>query len=166
MKKYVKSDDIFSLVTPTEDFNYNIIVTNEGTGSSTGTTTVRDILPTPVLLQTGKMPSGNGWDCSASVGANIICTTTDAVKAHQVYNTITIPARVTSLAFRPESYVNYAYVSNPFETLGKRCRTDGAIPNPALGGANGQTPGAVCDEDLKNADPATINTASPTGFDL
>lgn len=29
VKKYVKSDDIFSLVAPTEDFNYNIIVTNE-----------------------------------------------------------------------------------------------------------------------------------------
>ena len=112
------------------------------------------------------MPSGNGWDCSASAGSNILCTTSIPVSAHQLYNTITIPARVTSLTFRHESYVNYAYVSNPFEPIGKRCRTDGAIPNPALGGANGQTPSAVCDEDLKNADSATINTASPTRFDL
>ncbi len=112
------------------------------------------------------MPSGNGWDCRASAGANIICTTTDIVQAHQVYNTITVPARVTNLTFRPESYVNVAYVSNPFEIVGKRCRRDGAMPNPALGGTNGQTPGAVCDEDLRNADSATINTASPTGFDL
>ena len=29
LKKYVKSNDIFSVVAPTEDFNYNIIVTNE-----------------------------------------------------------------------------------------------------------------------------------------
>ncbi len=133
LKKYVKSDDNFSSVNPTEDFNYNIIVTNEGIGVSSGLTTVRDILPAPVVLQTGKVPSGNGWDCSTSVGANITCTTSTSVTAHQVFNTITVPARVTNLTNRAQAYVNYAYVSNPNEAVGKRCRTDGALPDPSLG---------------------------------
>jgi uncharacterized repeat protein (TIGR01451 family) len=168
VKKYVKSDDIFARVNPTEDFDYNIIVTNNGTGSSTGATVVRDILPEPVVLQSGKLPSGNGWTCveNGNIRREFTCTYNGAIAAKQVYPTITVPARVTNLTYRPAAYVNYAYVYNPYEAIGKRCRSDGGMPNPVLGGDNGQTPKDVCNEDVRNFDPATVSPPNPNGFDL
>ena len=166
VKKYVKGDDIFAPIASSEDYNYNIIVTNNGTGSSTGTTTVRDILPAPITLQPGLVPTGNGWTCVRAGDRDFTCTTTASVTANQVYNTITIPARVTGIAYRPSAYTNVAYVSNPYEVIGKRCRTDGSIPDPALAGANGENPALVCNEDIRNSDAATVNPPNPAGFDL
>lgn len=166
VQKKVKSDDVFARVNPTEDFDYTIIVTNNGTGSSTGATIVRDILPSPVILQAGKVPSGNGWTCTRASDRDFTCTYTGSIADDSTYPTITVPARVTDLAYRPEAYVNYAYVYNPYEKIGKRCRTDGGMPDPTLGGTNGQTPQNVCNEDVRNFDPATISTANPNGFDL
>ncbi len=73
---------------------------------------------------------------------------------------------MTNIVYRASAYVNVAYVSNPYEVIGKRCRTDGSIPDPALAGANGENPSLVCNEDIRNSDPATVNPPSPTGFDL
>ena len=61
IKKYAKSEDVFASVDNTENFNYTIVVRNNGTGAVTGTTTVRDNLPPSVLLRA--TPSGNGWNC-------------------------------------------------------------------------------------------------------
>lgn len=166
LKKYVKGDDVFAGVSGSEKYDYNIIVTNNGTGSTTGLTTVRDRLPAPITLQSGKRPSGNGWDCSSSAGADIICTTTAIVPAHQVFETITVPVDANGLTYRREAYVNYAYVYNPEESTLHQCRRDGGMPDPSLGGANGTSPTSVCDLDSDNFDPATVSPPNPNGFDL
>lgn len=165
IKKYAKSEDVFANVDNTENFNYTIIVRNNGTGAVTGRTTVRDILPAPIVL--AGSPAGNGWTCTGAAGdSDFTCTTDLSYSANTEFNVINIPARVTDLVFRPEGYVNYAYVQNPNEAAGRRCNIDNTMPNPALGGTNGQTPTAVCNEDKNNFDPATVNPPNPNGFDL
>lgn len=47
-----------------------------------------------------------------------------------------MPVQVSGLVFRPAGYMNYAYVQNPQEAVGKRCKTDASMPDPALGGGN------------------------------
>ena len=129
-------------------------------------TTVRDILPSPVTLKPGLVPTGNGWTCTRASDRDFTCTNSTPVPANQVYTTITVPARVTNIAYRLSAYVNQAYVSNPLEMIGKRCRSDGSLPDPALAGTNGENPSLVCDEDIRNSDSATVNPPNPNGFDL
>jgi len=165
IKKYVKGEDIFASVENTEDFNYNIVVQNVGPGKVSGTTTVRDNLPSPVVLR--GVPSGNGWTCTGAAGSSSFeCTTTAQTDPNQVFDVITVPVRVTNLTFRNAGYMNYAYVHNPNEIDGKQCNADGSMPNPALAGDNGQNPRAVCNEDTNNLDSAVINPPNPNGFDL
>lgn len=165
IKKYAKSEDVFASVDNTEEFNYTIVVRNNGTGAVTGTTTVRDLLPAPITLRA--TPSGNGWTCTGAAGTrDITCTTTDTYAANTEFNVITVPVRVENLTFRAAGYMNYAYVQNPQEAAGYRCNADGSMPNPALGGANGETPRLVCNEDNNNFDPANVNPPNPNGFDL
>lgn len=66
IKKYAKSEDVFASIDNTENFNYTIVVRNNGTGVVTGTTTVRDRLPTPITLRA--TPTGNGWTCTGVDG--------------------------------------------------------------------------------------------------
>lgn len=135
IKKYAKSEDVFAPVDTTENYNYTIVVRNNGTGAVTGMTTVRDTLPAPITLRA--TPSGNGWTCTGAAGTrDITCTTTDTYRANTEFNVITVPVQVTGLAYRASGYMNYAYVYNPDEVAGKRCNTDGSMPNPSLGGAN------------------------------
>jgi large repetitive protein len=116
IKKYAKSEDVFASVDNTEEFNYTIVVRNNGTGAVTGTTTVRDTLPVPITLRA--TPSGNGWTCTGAVGTrDITCTTTDTYAANTEFNVITVPVRVENLVFRPAGYMNYAYVQNPQEAV-------------------------------------------------
>ncbi len=165
IKKYAKSEDVFASVDNTENYNYTIVVRNNGTGAVTGTTTVKDKLPAPITLRA--TPSGNGWTCTGAAGAaDFTCTTTKSYAPDTEFDVITVPVQITNLVFRPEGYVNYAYVQNPNETLGKQCNTNGSMPDPSLGGTNGQTPTAVCNEDKNNFDPATVNPPNPNGFDL
>lgn len=137
---------------------------NEGTGSVTGTTTVRDNLPPGITLRA--TPSGNGWTCTPTGTTAFECSTTAQVAPDQEFNVITIPVQVTNLVFRADGYMNYAYVSNPQEVDGKQCNTDGSMPLPGLAGDNGQNPVAVCNEDKNNFDPANVNPPNPNGFDL
>lgn len=124
-----------------------------------------DTLPTGVGLRA--TPSGNGWTCTGNAGQQTFrCDTGVSVDPNQVFNVITVPVRVTNLAFRPEAYVNYAYVYNPNEMAGRRCNADGSLPNSLNGGNNGQTPTNVCNQDTNNFDPATISPPNPNGFDL
>lgn len=135
IKKYAKSEDVFASIDNTENFNYTIIVRNNGTGAVTGVTTVRDRLPGPIVLRA--IPSGNDWTCTGTVGgADFTCTTNKSYAANTEFDVITVPVQVTSLVFRPEGYMNYAYVHNPNEATGKRCNADASMPNPALGGGN------------------------------
>lgn len=73
---------------------------------------------------------------------------------------------MNGLTFRPTAYVNYAYVSNPYEAVDYRCRADNTTPDPSLAGQNGENPQAVCNRDSNNFDPATVSPPNPTGFDL
>ena len=149
----------------TENFNYTIVVENVGTGKTSGMTTVTDKLSPSVTLRA--TPSGNGWTCTGNNGdTSFTCTTSAVVDAHQLFNVITVPTKVTNLVFRPDGYVNYAYVQNPNEADGKQCNANNSMPNPALAGDNGQDPTNVCNEDKNNFDPATINPPNPNGFDL
>ena len=165
IKKYAKSEDVFASVDNTENFNYTIVVRNNGTGAVTGTTTVRDALPSPIVLRAA--PSGNGWTCTGGDGvSDFTCTTTASYPANSEFNVITVPVRVTNLVFRPAGYMNYAYVHNPNEADGKQCNTNGSMPNPSLAGGNGENPRLVCNEDTNNLDPANVNPPNPNGFDL
>ena len=165
IKKYAKSEDVFASVDNTENFNYTIVVRNNGTGTVTGLTTVADALPAPIVLR--GTPSGNGWTCTGTDGSSAFtCTTTESYPARTEFNVITVPVRVTNLVFRSAGYMNYAYVQNPNEAKGKQCNTDGSLPNPSLAGANGENPRAVCNEDTNNLDPANVNPPNPNGFDL
>lgn len=126
---------MFASVDTTENFNYTIVVRNNGTGAVTGMTTVRDTLPAPITLRA--TPSGNDWTCTGAAGsADFTCTTNKSYPANTEFDVITVPVQVSGLAFRPTGYVNYAYVQNPQEADGKQCNADNAMPNPALGGAN------------------------------
>jgi len=160
IKKYAKSEDVFASVDNTEDFNYTIVVRNNGTGAVTGRTTVRDRLPTPITLRA--TPSGNGWTCTGAAGSqDFECYTDMSYVADTEFNVITVPVRVSNLVFRPAGYMNYAYVYNPQEADGYQCNANGSMPNPSLGGVNGETPRAVCNEDDNNFDPANVNPPNP-----
>ena len=64
IKKYAKSEDIFAQIESTEDYNYNVVVQNVGPETTTGITTVVDILPSPIVLRA--TPTGNGWSCTGT----------------------------------------------------------------------------------------------------
>lgn len=156
IKKYAKSEDVFASVFNTEDFNYNIVVENRGTGSTSGITTVVDVLPSPVTLRA--TPTGNGWTCTGSAGStSYTCTSSEVVTQGQLYPVITVPVRIINLAYRIGGYTNTAFVQNPNEVVGKRCFADNRMPT----GNESQ-----CTEDVYNTDPATINPPNPNGYDL
>lgn len=158
IKKYAKSEDVFAVIENNEDFNYTVVVQNNGTGATSGVTTVKDVLPNFITLRA--QPSGNGWDCSASSGVGgkeVTCTTSAVVDAHQVFNVITIPVRATNASYQANGIVNRAFVHNPNEVAGKRCSADNSMP----AGSESQ-----CSEDKNNSDPATVNPPNPNGFDL
>lgn len=156
IKKYAKSEDVFAGVSNTEDFNYNVVVENRGTGSVSGVTTVVDTLPSPIVLRA--TPTGNGWSCTGAAGsASFTCTSTAATAENQVFPVITIPVSISNLPYRAGGYTNTAFVHNPNEVVGKRCFADGHMPT----GNETQ-----CTQDTFNADPVTVNPPNPTGYDL
>lgn len=143
IKKYVKGDDVFAPILTNEDFNYNIVVQNNGafsTGttsdSTSGTTTVTDTLPSYITLR--GTPSGNGWTCTGASGGNSFSCTTQAVVApHNLFEVITVPVRATNAVFQPNGIINTATVSNPYDKY---------LAN--------------------NSDSAAVNPPNPNGFDL
>jgi uncharacterized repeat protein (TIGR01451 family) len=118
--------------------NYVIRVKNEGPQTTTGITTVRDVLPTGVTLS-GTV-TGSGWTCAVS-GADIGCTTTQVVVSGAYYTDITVPVRIT--AGPNTTVINYAVVHNPNEE--NACKTDASMP------AGNET---ACAKDPKNINPA------------
>lgn len=89
---------MFASIDNTEDFNYNILVENHGTGVTTGVTTVVNNLPSPVVLRA--TPTGNGWTCTGAVGtSNFTCTSNSVIPAGQLYSVITVPVRVTGITY-------------------------------------------------------------------
>jgi hypothetical protein len=118
--------------------NYIIRVKNEGPQTTTGTTTVRDTLPTGVV-GSGAV-TGALWICTSS-GADISCTTTQIVSSGSTFTDIIVPVRITAGA--SATVTNYAVVYNPDEL--NPCKTDASMP------VGNETD---CAKDPKNIDPA------------
>ena len=122
-------------------------MTNLGPASSSGTTTVQDILPAGVVLD-GTV-SGPNWSCSAT-GVTIRCISTLVVSSGSSYPDISVPFRVTAIS--GQTVTNIAAVDNPNET--NRCNTDGSLP---------ATDSTSCTLDPKNSDPAVFTIAGGGG---
>lgn len=150
IKKYVDSNDAQpgSPVTKTTNatFNYVIKVKVE-TGTSTGITTVKDILPAGIELN--GQPSGEGWTFAPNSGKTIIATSTQTVTAGSYFTDIIVPVKVT--AGEGQTIRNDATVHNPNEKPNS-CYNDNKLPNGDE---------KNCEKDPKNTDPAVITTPNP-----
>ncbi len=146
LKKYIGTNDAQTAAlgvstTTNAPLNYIIRVTNSGPVSSSGTTTVQDILPVGVAID--GTASGSSWSCSIS-GVTIKCTSSLVVASGSSYPDITVPFRVT--ATTGQTVTNIAAVDNPLEV--NRCMADGsALP---------ATAGGTCTRDVNNSDPAVL----------
>jgi hypothetical protein len=88
---------------------YTIIVTNSGSGPTSGTVTVVDTLPTG--LTATSITGGATWNCTL---ATLTCTATSPLAAGQSYPAIALTVNVASNA--PVSVSNMALVSGGGET--------------------------------------------------
>jgi uncharacterized repeat protein (TIGR01451 family) len=153
LKKYIGTGSVDAQPTSPVSVNtgdrisYLIRVTNSGPQSSSGVTTVQDILPVGVTASGSA--SGSGWTCSYS-GATLTCTSTQVVPSGGTYSDITVPVIVTVTA--GQSVTNIAAVDNPNEV--NRCNTDGSMPANAT---------ASCNKDPNNSDPAVISVPGGGG---
>ena len=133
------------------DFSYQIVVTNYGPKTTSGTTTIKDILPTEIELRS--TPPGTGWTCTSLTGT-LSCISTSVIASGATYPAITVPVRVATGA--TSAYItNRAVVHNSLEV--GVCLTNNTMP----AGNESQC------IDPKNTDPAVIRIpGNLTGFDL
>ncbi len=82
---------------------YNVVVTNSGTGPSSGTVTVTETVPPGLTLVS---MAGTGWTCAAG---GTTCTRIDALGAGASYQPITVTVNVASNA--PSQVTNQVGVS-------------------------------------------------------
>ena len=152
IKKYVDSDDAQpgSPVSKrnNDTFNYVIKVKVEN-GKTSGTTTVKDILPTKI--ETTGNATGNGWTCNYS-GKTLTCTSTAEVSAGSYFPDIIVPVKLVNTGSN-EIIRNDATVHNPNEKPNS-CYDDNRMPN---GGEQS------CQKDPKNTDPAVVKTPGGGG---
>src|SRR5262249_36966763 len=87
---------------------YTLKTNNIGTGSTSGTVTVTDTLPTGL---SATAITGSGWTCTL---ATLTCTRSDALAAGANYPDITLTVNVAGNA--PSSVTNSATVSGGRET--------------------------------------------------
>lgn len=149
IKKYVDSNDAqpgSPVSKNTNDtFNYVLRVKVES-GTSTGATTVKDILPAGIELN--GTATGSGWTISWN-GKTMTATSTQVVTTGNYFADITIPVKLTAGA--GQTIRNDATVQNPNEKPNS-CYTDNRMPN-----GNEQS----CEKDPKNTDPAIVKTPTP-----
>ena len=88
---------------------YNIVVTNSGTGSTTGTVTVTDVLPGGMTLASF---TGTNWTCTGTT--TVTCTSTQVVTAGNPFPTIALTVNVPLGA--PATVTNTATVAGGGET--------------------------------------------------
>lgn len=72
---------------------YTLQVGNVGTGSTSGTVTVTDTLPTGF---TATAAAGSGWTCAINSATSVTCTTSAQVSASVTFNPITLTVSVGS----------------------------------------------------------------------
>ncbi|HXW76213.1 MAG TPA: hypothetical protein VEJ20_02265, partial [Candidatus Eremiobacteraceae bacterium] len=71
---------------------YTITPSNVGGTATTGTITVTDTLPSNLTISS--TPTGTGWSCGTSSGANVVCTSSTAIAAGSAGNPITVPVNI------------------------------------------------------------------------
>jgi uncharacterized repeat protein (TIGR01451 family) len=107
----VKEADTNS-VTAGEKLNYTLTVSNQGTGPTSAPVVVTDPVPTGLTVDGVVTP--DGWDCSATAGNNVSCTTPSMNKGDSAQ--IKIQTTVGSSLTQP--FTNKADVSiDPSESL-------------------------------------------------
>ena len=152
IKKYIDSDDAQPgnpvSKRNNDTFNYVIKVKVEN-GKTSGTTTVKDILPTKI--ETTGNATGNGWTCNYS-GKTLTCTSTAEVSTGSYFPDIIIPVKLVNTSSN-EIIRNDATVHNPNEKPNS-CYDDNRMPN---GGEQS------CQKDPKNTDPAVVKTPGGGG---
>jgi uncharacterized repeat protein (TIGR01451 family) len=89
--------------------SYNIVVTNSGTGPTSGTITVTDVIPTGLTVTSA---TGTNWTCTGS--STVSCTSTTPIAANGGTSTITLAANIAANA--PSSITNTVTVSGGGET--------------------------------------------------
>lgn len=160
IKKFVGDNDAqtessAAQIEKNSDFIYKIQVKNEGTGSTTGKTTVIDTLPTGVSLSGTTVDSDSGWTCIGTTTNALKCESTRVVAPGAYFSIITVKAKTLSTL---GTVTNHAFVQNPDEVDGKQCKADGSMPSGSE---------TACSEDPRNEDPAVIKIIDSTiGFDL
>lgn len=118
-------------------FNYLIQVTNNGSLTASGVTTVTDPGPATGVNFVGT-PTGSGWTCTTAVRA-ITCTTTANIASGAQFPIITIPATTTSAT---GTFRNLASVSNPNENPANNFGNNNTDPaNVSVSGGGGGGPG-------------------------
>lgn len=153
IKKYIDANDAqpgSPVSKKTNDtFNYVLKVKVES-GTATGTTTVKDVLPKGVEM--AGTATGNNWNITYNTGSRLIeATSTQVVTAGNYFPDITIPVKVT--AGDNTTIRNDATVHNPNEKPNS-CYTDNRMPSGSE---------QSCERDPKNTDPAVIKTPGSSG---
>ena len=117
---------------------YTLTVKNSGSSATTGTVSLRDVLPSGL---TAAGMTGSGWTCTTST---LTCTRSDALAAGGSYPSVTVTVNVSSSA--PSSVTNTATVSGGGESnTGNDSASDvtaiasivSPLPLPAPGGGKG-----------------------------
>lgn len=141
IKKYIDSDDAQTAISKSTSstFNYRMVVKVES-GTATGTTTVKDVLP--VGIEPTSSATGSNWTCNID-NRTLTCTTTHTVNEGGYFPEIILPVKVTASA--GTEVRNDATVHNPNENPNTSCHTN-----------NGNITGneKSCEKDPKNTDPA------------
>lgn len=156
IKKYINSHDAQPTdpvsLSPGSSFNYIMKVQNVGSVTATGTTTVKDILPSGVEHTAN--PTGSAWQCAYDiVNRTMTCTTQQQVQPGQYFSDITFPVRVS--AGNNARVRNDATVHNPNEG------TNGCYPDNRM--PSGNETEQNCTRDPRNTDPAVFTTPGGGG---
>lgn len=150
IKKYIDSDDAQTAISKSTSstFNYRMIVKVES-GTATGTTTVKDVLPAGI--EPTSSASGSNWTCNIN-NRTLTCTTTQTVNEGGYFPEIILPVKVTASA--GTEVRNDATVHNPNEN-----------PNTSCHANNGNITGneKSCEKDPKNTDPAIFRVPGNNG---
>lgn len=150
IKKYIDSDDAQTAISKSTSstFNYRMVVKVES-GTATGTTTVKDVLPAGI--EPTSSASGSNWVCNIN-NRTLTCTTTQTVNEGGYFPEIILPVKVTASA--GTEVRNDATVHNPNENPNTSCHTN-----------NGNITGneKSCEKDPKNTDPAIFRVPGNNG---
>jgi uncharacterized repeat protein (TIGR01451 family) len=115
---------------------YTLTPSNAGSAATSGTITVTDNLPTGLTV--ASLPSGTGWDCSATVigSSTMSCTSSTSIPATTTSpNPITLIVVVSPAAFAASPVTNVANISGggePAFNNGNNSASDATTINPVV----------------------------------